>query len=82
MSDKPKKVTTSKVFAAGTLLALVLSVPMIAVILVTYYVVKAGVIITGLAGIITLFVAMGFGFKLSKRLASIQEDNSKDLEKR
>ena len=85
MSDyKPKKVTTGRVFAAGTLLALVLSVPMIVVIVVMYYVVKAGVIITGVAGIITLFIAMGFVFKLSKKLAKVQENNNsdKDLEKK
>jgi cobalamin biosynthesis protein CobD/CbiB len=79
MSDRPKKVTTGKVFAAGTILALVLSVPMIVVILVVYYVAKLGVMITGIAGIITLFVAMGFGFKLSKRLAKVQDS---DLEKK
>ena len=83
MSDRmPKKVTTGKVFAAGTLLALVLSLPMIVVILVIYYIIKAGVLIAGVAGIITLFVAMGFGFKLSKKLAKVQDSNTnKDLEK-
>ncbi len=84
MSDnKPKKVTVSKVFAASTLLAVVLSVPMIVVILVIYYIAKAGVLITGVAGIITLFIAMGFGFKLSKKLAKVQGDNNnRDLEKK
>jgi hypothetical protein len=81
MNDRPKKITTSKVFAAGTVLAIVLSVPMIVVILITYYIAKAGVLVTGLAGIITLFVAMGFGFKVSKRLATVQDDG-KDLEKK
>jgi hypothetical protein len=52
---------------------------MIVVILVVYYVAKLGVMITGIAGIITLFVAMGFGFKLSKRLAKVQDS---DLEKK
>lgn len=84
MSDnKPKKVTVSKVFAASTLLAVVLSVPMIVVILVIYYIAKAGVLITGVAGIITLFIAMGFGFKLSKKLAKVQAgNNNRDLEKK
>jgi cobalamin biosynthesis protein CobD/CbiB len=84
MSDyKPRKLTMGKVFAAGTLLALVLSVPMIVVIVVMYYIVKAGVLITGVAGIITLFIAMGLGFKLSKKLAKVQDNNSnKDLEKK
>jgi ABC-type bacteriocin/lantibiotic exporter with double-glycine peptidase domain len=79
MSDKPKKITTSRVFAASTILALVISVPMITVILVLHYVVKADVMITGIAGIITLFIAMGFSFKLSKKL-TIKQDG-RDLEK-
>lgn len=79
MSDKPKRITTSRVFAASTILALVISVPMITVILVLHYVVKADVMITGIAGIITLFIAMGFSFKLSKKL-TIKPDG-KDLEK-
>jgi ABC-type bacteriocin/lantibiotic exporter with double-glycine peptidase domain len=74
-----KKVTTSRVFAASTILALVISVPMITVILVMHYVVKADVMITGIAGIITLFIAMGFSFKLSKKLTTKQD--GKDLEK-
>jgi hypothetical protein len=74
-----KKVTTSRVFAASTILALVISVPMITVILVLHYVVKAEVMITGIAGIITLFIAMGFSFKLSKKLTTKQD--GKDLEK-
>jgi ABC-type bacteriocin/lantibiotic exporter with double-glycine peptidase domain len=80
MSDnKPKKITTSRVFAASTILALVISIPMITVILVMHYVIKTDVMITGIAGIITLFIAMGFSFKLSKKLAA--KTNGKDLEK-
>jgi hypothetical protein len=79
MSDKPKKITTGRVFAASTILALVISIPMITVILVMHYVVRADVMITGIAGIITLFIAMGFSFKLSKRLTT--KTDGKDLEK-
>jgi hypothetical protein len=77
--DKPKKITTSRVFAASTILALVISVPMITVILVMHYVVRADVMITGIAGIITLFIAMGFSFKLSKKLTT--KTGGRDLEK-
>jgi hypothetical protein len=81
MSDKPGKITTSKVFAISTLLAVVISVPAISVTLVLHYVVKANLIVTGVGGIITLFIAMGFGYKLSKRLAAKVQDGS-DLEKK
>lgn len=75
-----KKITTGRVFAASTILALVISVPMITVILVMHYVVRADVMITGIAGIITLFIAMGFSFKVSKKLTT-KTDTGKDLEK-
>jgi ABC-type bacteriocin/lantibiotic exporter with double-glycine peptidase domain len=82
MSDtNPRKVGTGRVFAAGTLLALVISVPMVVVILVLHYVVDAGLVITGVGGIATLFVAMGFGYKLSKKLSKVQETGT-DLERK
>jgi hypothetical protein len=81
MSDKPK-ITTGRVFAASTILALVISIPMITIILVMHYVIKTDVMITGIVGIITLFIAMGFSFKLSKRLTTKPPGtNGKDLEK-
>ncbi len=80
--DSPRKVGTIRVFAAGTILALVISVPMIAVILVTHYVLKTNVMITGVAGVVTLFAAMGFGYKLSKRLSRVQEADSSGQEKK
>ncbi len=76
----PRRVPTIKIFAASSLLAIVIAVPAIAATLVTHYVLKTNLIITGTAGIITLFVAMAFGYKLSKRLAKVQGNNS-DLEK-
>ena len=82
MSDDKRNITTGRVFAASTILALVISVPMITVILVMHYVVKTNVMITGIAGIITLFIAMGFSFKLSKKLTTKSPGtNGKDLEK-
>jgi ABC-type bacteriocin/lantibiotic exporter with double-glycine peptidase domain len=81
MSDKPKKVTTTRVFTASTILALVISVPMIVVILVTHYVIKTDVMITAIAGIVTLFMAMGLSYKLSKKLTTRVQDSDNDLEK-
>jgi len=76
----PRKVTTMRVFAAGTLLALVIAVPAVTVTLVLHYVLHTNLILTTVAGIITLFFAMAFGYKLSKKLAKVQGSDS-DLEK-
>ena len=72
--DKPNKITAIRVFAASTVLALVISIPAIAVTLVTHYVVKTNLIVTMVAGLITLFIATGFGYKLSKRLTTKVQD--------
>jgi ABC-type bacteriocin/lantibiotic exporter with double-glycine peptidase domain len=89
MSDKPKKVTATRVFAAGTVLALIISIPSIAVTLVMHYIIKTNLIITMGAGLITLFIAMGFGYKISKKLttrvqnggSSSSSHDGQDLEK-
>jgi ABC-type bacteriocin/lantibiotic exporter with double-glycine peptidase domain len=85
MSDKPNKITATRVFAAGTVLALVISIPAIAVTLVMHYFIKTNLIITMVASVITLFIAMGFGYKLSKKLTTKVQygssDDSQDLEK-
>jgi putative Mn2+ efflux pump MntP len=70
MSEKPDKISATRVFAASTVLALVISIPAIAVTLVMHYVIKADLIVTMVAGLITLFIAMGFGYKLSKKLTT------------
>jgi putative Mn2+ efflux pump MntP len=74
MSDRPKKITATRVFAASTVLALIISIPAIAVTLVMHYVVKTNLIVTMVAGLITLFIAMGFGYKISKRLTTKVQD--------
>jgi putative Mn2+ efflux pump MntP len=74
MSDKPNKISATRVFAASTVLALVISIPAIAVTLVMHYVIKTNLIVTIVAGLITLFIAMGFGYKLSKKLATKMQD--------
>lgn len=79
-SDGPRKVTTMRVFAASTLLALVIAVPAVTVTLVMHYILQTNLILTTVAGIITLFIAMAFGYKLSKKLAKVQSSDS-DSEK-
>jgi hypothetical protein len=58
-----------KILINGTLLALVMAVPAIITTVVFHYIVKTNLIITISAGVITLFVAMGFAYKISKRLS-------------
>jgi hypothetical protein len=70
--DRPT-ITTRGIFTASTLLALTISVPAIVVTMVMYYILKMSLSLTLLVSLITLFLAMGFGFKLSKELGKIQQ---------
>jgi hypothetical protein len=69
---KPTKSSTIAIFMAATILALVISVPAIVVSIITYYIIKMSVMLTLIASLVTLFIAMGFGYKLSGKLAKIQ----------
>ncbi len=69
-SNADKKDPTSiigRVYAVSTLLAVIIAVPAVAVALITHYVIKTDVVVTLAASIVTLFISMGFGIKLSKR---------------
>src|SRR5918996_1625781 len=63
------KVSMLKIFLNGTLLAIIIAVPAIISTVIFHYVIKTNLIITISSGIITLFVAMGFAYKVSKKLA-------------
>lgn len=69
---KPNRITAARMFAASMVLALVISVPAITVSLIMFYLIKAEWPVTMVFSLVTLFVAMGFGYKLSKKLAKVQ----------
>lgn len=75
---KPARSNTITIFLAATVLALVISVPAIVVSIVTYYILKMNLMLTLMVSLVTLFVAMGFGYKLSGRLAKIQRTYNND----
>jgi cation transporter-like permease len=66
--DKSKDITITRIFAASTILAIVVSVPAILVAVVTHYIFKTTLLITLLSSIVALFIATGFGYTISKNL--------------
>jgi len=69
--DNRKKVTVGRVYAISSLLAVIIAIPAVAVTIIMHYVVKTDFFMTLTAGLITLFIAMGFGYKLSKKFAKV-----------
>ena len=68
--DKSKDITITRIFAASTILAIVVSVPAILVAVVTHYIFKTTLLITLLSSIVALFIATGFGYTISKNLTN------------
>jgi hypothetical protein len=66
-----KKITVGRVYAVSTLLAAIIAIPAVAVTFVMHYIIRAEILMTLAAGLITLFIAMGFGYKLSKKLVKV-----------
>ncbi|HJU33541.1 MAG TPA: hypothetical protein VJ695_00310 [Nitrososphaera sp.] len=72
-----KKVTVGRVYAVSTLLAAIIAIPAIAVTFVMHYVIRAEFFLTLASGLITLFIAMGFGYKLSKKFVKVLSRDGK-----
>ena len=71
-----KKLTVGRVYAISTLLAVIIAIPAVAVTFVMHYVIRTDFFLTLGAGLITLFIAMGFGYKLSKKFVKVLSGNS------
>lgn len=70
-NNSRKKITVGRVYAVSTLLAAIIAIPAVAVTFVMHYMVRTEFFMTLAAGLITLFIAMGFGYKLSKKLVKV-----------
>jgi hypothetical protein len=70
-NNSRKKITVGRVYAVSTLLAAIIAIPAIAVTFVMHYMIRSEFFMTLAAGLITLFIAMGFGYKLSKKFVKV-----------
>jgi len=70
-NNSRKKITVGRVYAVSTLLAAIIAIPAVAVTFVMHYMIRTEFFMTLAAGLIILFIAMGFGYKLSKKLVKV-----------
>lgn len=75
-NNNRKKITVGRVYAVGTLLAVIIAIPAVVVTFVMHYVIRTEFFLTLAAGLITLFIAMGFGYKLSKKFVKVLSSDS------
>lgn len=62
------RVSFLRVLSYGTLLALIIAIPAVIVTFITHYVLHTGFLITVASGILVLFISMGLGYKIAKKL--------------
>lgn len=67
--DKNPAEFIGRMYAVSTLLAVIIAVPAVVVAVVAHFVFQTETVITLASSLVTLFIAMGFGFKLAKRFA-------------
>ena len=70
-SKKGVRISVLKILLNGTILATIIAVPAVIVTIITHYVLQTNLLITLSSGILTLFIAMGLAYKVSKKLATI-----------
>ncbi len=70
--SEPKKVPRRGMFAAGTIVALIISVPAIVAFLVAWK--YTGSMLTGLIVSVVVYITMGLSFKVSKKIKIVSED--------
>jgi hypothetical protein len=63
------KISFLRILSYGTLLALIIAIPAVIVTIITHYVIHTGILITATSGILVLFISMGLGYKIAKKLA-------------
>jgi hypothetical protein len=66
----PSKLMKEKLFLTSTVLALLISVPAVAIALTMHYIIKTDLLLTVLTSLIGLFITMGFSIKISKKLSN------------
>jgi hypothetical protein len=64
-------------YAVSSLSAVIIAIPTVAVTFVTHYVIGVEFLLTISARPIILFIAMGFDYKLSKKLIKVLSGNSR-----
>jgi hypothetical protein len=65
-SDKSSPLSKTRLFGVSSLVALIISVPAIIVTFVLHYYIKTDLLITMSLGLLTLFIGMGVGYRISK----------------
>jgi hypothetical protein len=68
--NESNSLSKTRLFGVSSLIALIIAVPAILVTFLMHYYIKTDLLITVSLGLLTLFIGMGVGYRVSKKFVS------------
>jgi hypothetical protein len=68
--DESNPLSRTRLFGVSSLIALIIAIPAVLVTFLMHYYVKADLMITASLGLLTLFIGMGVGYRVSKKFVT------------
>ncbi|HET6640340.1 MAG TPA: hypothetical protein VFG77_01895 [Nitrososphaeraceae archaeon] len=65
--DESGPLSKTRLFGVSSLIALIIAIPALLVTFLMHYYIKADLLITVSLGLLTLFIGMGVGYRVSKK---------------
>lgn len=69
-SNKSSPLSKMRLFGVSSLIALIIAIPALLVTFLMHYYFKADLLITVSLGLLTLFIGMGVGYRISKKFVT------------
>lgn len=66
----PNPLSKARLFGLSSVIALIIAVPAISVTLLTHYYIRTDLLVTISLGLLTLFIGMGVGYRISKKFVT------------
>jgi hypothetical protein len=70
-SDESSPLSKTRLFGVSSLIALIIAIPALIVTFLMHYYVKADLLFTLSLGLLTLFIGMGVGYRVSKKFVTM-----------
>jgi hypothetical protein len=69
-NDESGPLSKTRLFGVSSLIALIIAIPALLVTFLMHYYIKADLLITVSLGLLTLFIGMGVGYRVSKKFVT------------
>jgi hypothetical protein len=68
--NESSPLSKTRLFGVSSLIALIIAIPAVLVTFLMHYYIKADLLITASLGLLTLFIGMGIGYRVSKKFVT------------